>query len=231
VRRTVRCTIGQPLCSVRCTPHQPTVGACSSRPLDPTVAVCLVHTGQSGAPSDSPVHHRTVRCTTGQTGATTRECLSVASLRRLSGCPTGQSGAHRTALSGAPPGAGWQPASWIPSLISSGFFCSWVLDSYASFYVFFWGVASSLPWSNSLRILWTIIINTSKHISPQVVLIIKHQNSISQKAWGPFSLQSPSFWWLMTTQPKQANNTSIWIKICNLLAKMHDCPHNVILWI
>jgi hypothetical protein len=55
VHRTVRCTTGQPLCSVRCTPRQPTVGACSSRPLDPTVAVCLVHTGQSGA-------HRTVRC-------------------------------------------------------------------------------------------------------------------------------------------------------------------------
>jgi hypothetical protein len=46
---TVRCTTGQPLCSVRCTPRQPTVGACSSRPLDPTVAVC-------------PVLHRTDRC-------------------------------------------------------------------------------------------------------------------------------------------------------------------------
>jgi hypothetical protein len=63
---------------------------------------------------DSPVP--TVRCTTGQTGATARERLSVVSLRRLSGCPTGQSG--------APPGAGRQPASWIPLLISSGFFCS-----------------------------------------------------------------------------------------------------------
>jgi hypothetical protein len=56
---------GHPLYSVRCTPRQPTVGACSSRPLDPTVAVCPVHTGQSGA--------------------TARERLSVASLRRLSG--------------------------------------------------------------------------------------------------------------------------------------------------
>jgi hypothetical protein len=43
-------------------PRQPTVGAYSSRPLDPTVVVCPVHTGQSGA-----------------------ERLSVASLRRLSG--------------------------------------------------------------------------------------------------------------------------------------------------
>jgi hypothetical protein len=55
VHRTVRCTTGHLLCSVRCTPRQPTVGACSSRPLDPTVAVCPWHTGQSGA-------HRTVRC-------------------------------------------------------------------------------------------------------------------------------------------------------------------------
>jgi hypothetical protein len=32
------------------------------------------------------------------------------------------------------------------------------------------------------------------------------------------------------TQPKQANITNIWLKICNLLARMHVCPHNVILW-
>ena len=50
MHRTVRCTTGHLLCSVRCTPRQPTVGACSSRPLDPTVAVC-------------PLAHRTVRCT------------------------------------------------------------------------------------------------------------------------------------------------------------------------
>jgi hypothetical protein len=111
-----------------------------------------------------------------------------------------------------------------------GLLCSWVLDSYASFYVFFWGVASSLPWSNSLRILWTTNTNTRKLISSRIVLFIKHQNSISQIARGPFSLQSPPFWWLMTTQPKQANNTSFCMKMCILLAKMHDCPHNVILW-
>jgi hypothetical protein len=34
----------------------------------------------------------------------------------------------------------------------------------------------------------TTIINTSKHISPQVMLIIKHQNLLSQMARGPFSL-------------------------------------------
>jgi hypothetical protein len=89
VHRTVRCTTGQALCSVRCMPRQPTVGVCSSRPLDPTVTVCPVHTGQSGA-------HRTVWCTSGQSGATARGRLSAAPLRRLSGCPTGQSGAHRT---------------------------------------------------------------------------------------------------------------------------------------
>jgi hypothetical protein len=49
---------------------------------------------------------------TGQSGATARERLSAASLRRLSGASpdspvhTGQSGAHRTPMSGAPPGAG-----------------------------------------------------------------------------------------------------------------------------
>jgi hypothetical protein len=41
--------------------------------------------------------------------------------------------------------------------------------------------------------MWTTNINTSKHISPQVVLIIKHQNLLSQMARGPFSLQSPPF--------------------------------------
>jgi hypothetical protein len=72
--RIVRCTTGQALCSVRCTPRQPTVGVYSSRPLDPTVTDCPVHTGQSGA--------------------TAWERLSAAPLRRLYGCPTGQSGAH-----------------------------------------------------------------------------------------------------------------------------------------
>jgi hypothetical protein len=80
---SIRCTTGQPLCSVRCTPRQPTVGACSSRMLDPTVAVCLVHTGQSGA--DCPVPHRTDRCYSQRAPV----CgLSAQTVR----CPTGQSG-------------------------------------------------------------------------------------------------------------------------------------------
>jgi hypothetical protein len=50
VHRTVRCTTGHWTVDVRCTPRQSTVGACSSRPLDPTVAIC-------------PLAHRTVQCT------------------------------------------------------------------------------------------------------------------------------------------------------------------------
>jgi hypothetical protein len=51
--------------------------------------------------------------------------------------------------------------------------------------------------------------------------------SLSHMAWGPFSLQSPHFWWLMTTQPKQANMMNILMKMCNLLAMMHECPLKV----
>jgi hypothetical protein len=99
------------------------------------------------------------------------------------------------------------------------------------FHVFFWGVASSMPYSNPLRITWTINTNTSTLISPYVMLIIKHQNPFSQMAGGPFSLHSLPFWWLMTTQTKQANITNISMKMCNLLARMHECPLKVRLWI
>jgi hypothetical protein len=40
---------------------------------------------------------------------------------------------------------------------------------------------------SNFSILWTT--NTSKHISPQVMLIIKHQNLLSQMGRCPFSLQ------------------------------------------
>jgi hypothetical protein len=80
--RTVRCTTRQALCSVRCTPRQPTIGVCSSRPLDPTV-------------TDSPMHTR-------QSGATARGRLSASPLCKLSSCPTGQSGAHRTGTAHCP---------------------------------------------------------------------------------------------------------------------------------
>jgi hypothetical protein len=38
------------------------------------------------------------------------------------------------------------------------------------------------------HILWTTNINTSKYISPKLMLIIKHQNLLSQMGRGPFSL-------------------------------------------
>jgi hypothetical protein len=88
--------------------------------------------------------------------------------------------------------------------------------------VFFWGVA----FLNSL----VQVSLASCELQPQTLEnLLVHglcwsSNTKTQLAkW-------PPFWWLMTTQPKQANNTSIWMKICNLLARMHVCPHNVILW-
>jgi hypothetical protein len=53
--------------TVRCPP--PTVGAGHASPADCTTDRCAGDrwlTGQSGAPPNSPVHHRTVRCTTKQ---------------------------------------------------------------------------------------------------------------------------------------------------------------------
>jgi hypothetical protein len=41
--------------------------------------------------------------------------------------------------------------------------------------------------------LVTINTNTSKYISTQVMLIIKHQNPFSQMAWGPFPYNLPLF--------------------------------------
>ena len=113
MHRTVRCTTGHCTVDVRCTPRQPTVGACSSRPLDPTVAVC-------------PLAHRTVRCYSQRAPVCGLSAQTV-------WCLTGQSGAHRTPMSGAPPGAGWQPLSWNSSLISSGFF---VLEYWTPMHLF-----------------------------------------------------------------------------------------------
>ena len=98
-----------------------------SRPLAPVAVDRWIrplpsarwHTGQSGA-------HRTVRCYSQRAPV----CgLSAQTVR----CLTGQSGAHRTPMSGAPPGAGWQPLSWISSLISSGFF---VLEYWTPMHLF-----------------------------------------------------------------------------------------------
>jgi hypothetical protein len=49
---------------------------------------------------------------------------------------TEQSAAHRTCTVHCPvrhQSAGWLPTWWISSLFLLGFFCSWVLDFYASF--------------------------------------------------------------------------------------------------
>jgi hypothetical protein len=105
------------------------IGVSSSRPLDPTVTQTVRYT------PDSLVLQPEGDCLRGP-------------LRRLSGCPTGQSGAHRTVTVHCP--VRHQALvdclfSWISSLIPLGFYSSWVLDFYASFYVFFWGVAYSLP--------------------------------------------------------------------------------------
>jgi hypothetical protein len=98
------------------TPHQPTVGVCSSRLLDPTIT-------------------QTIRCTP------TIRCYSsgapdVGLSAQIARCPTGQSDAHQTgycSLSGAPP-VRWLTAHFMDFfVVSMGFFCSWVLDFYASF--------------------------------------------------------------------------------------------------
>jgi hypothetical protein len=66
-----------------------------SRPLAPVAVDRWIRSLPSvRCTPDSPVP--TVRCSIEQTGVTTRERLSMASLRRLSGCLTRQSGAHRT---------------------------------------------------------------------------------------------------------------------------------------
>jgi hypothetical protein len=97
-------------------PRLPTVGVCSSWPLDPTVARL----------SDA---YR-------QSGATTRGRLVAGSSAQTARCPTRQSGAHRTcycSLSGAPP-VRWLIDHFMDFFdVSLGFICSWVLDFYASF--------------------------------------------------------------------------------------------------
>jgi hypothetical protein len=118
---------GHTLFTVRCLPHQPTIGVCSSRPLAPTVTQIVrwspdssvlqpesAHCGPLCAdyldvPPDSPVH-------TGQVLFTVR-CAT----RALADCP----------LHGF--------LRWFFGLL----FLS--LGLLSSFYVFFWGVASSAP--------------------------------------------------------------------------------------
>jgi hypothetical protein len=155
--------------TVRCPvpwPCQPTVGVCSSRPLGPTVAR-LSGAAAWGCMSAGPsaqtvrVSHRIVRSTPDMVLFTV-QCAT----RALADCPL------------------YGFLRWFFGLL-----LFLILGLLSSFYVFIWGVASSVSSSNTLRIVWTINTNTSKHISPQVMSIIKHQNLLSQMARGPFSLQ------------------------------------------
>jgi hypothetical protein len=94
--------------SVWCLPRQPTVGVCSSRPLDLTTTQtirCPGHVSRSlrsAAVVVGPDHCQTVRCR--------RPRAPVVGLSaQTARCTTGQSGAHQTcccSLFGAPPGTG-----------------------------------------------------------------------------------------------------------------------------
>jgi hypothetical protein len=83
-------------------------------------------------------------------------------------------------------------------------------------------LASSFEcWSYSLRsdlgpfrvcILLHYKINTCKFISPTWSCWSSNTKIQTKWAQGQFSLQSPTFWCLMTTPPKQANNNKCGIK-------------------
>jgi hypothetical protein len=111
--RTVRCPL-------------PTVGASHASPADLAADRCAGGrwlTGQSGAPSDSPVHHRTVQWII----AVRRQ-----SFPRAASSPEA-SLAHRT-LSGAPPDSSVHPdraavGCTQPTLFQSFFLCFYHLDT------------------------------------------------------------------------------------------------------
>jgi hypothetical protein len=149
--KTVRCTQD----TVRCLPRQSTVGVYSSRPLGFVAVDRWVRSlpRQSGAVATSADRWGLRQSTVGSNRCQTIRCHSprasvvglFAQTIRLSHQTVRCAPDNYYSMSGAPPGAGWLPFSWISLLILLGFFCSWVLDFSASFYVFFWGVASSLP--------------------------------------------------------------------------------------
>jgi hypothetical protein len=162
-----------------------------------------------------------------------KSAWSRASLRRLPGVPSDSPVRpdRYCSLSGAPQ-VRWLTAHFMDFFaVSFGLLFFLSLGLLHIFYVFFWGVASLVSHFNPFCILWTIKTNTSKHSCPQGYVDHRTLKSLSQMDWGPFSLQSPPFWWLMTTQPKQENIPNILMKICNLLAMMHECPLKVRLWI
>jgi hypothetical protein len=154
----------------------------------------------SGAP-DSPVHTAhslfIVRCPghvswplprLSGSDATARDHLVVGLSTQTTRCPTGQVlFTVRCATSAL---ADYPLHGFLWCFLGLLLFLSLRLLRF--FYVFFWGVASLVPQSNPLRILWTINTNTSKHISPQDYVDHQTPISLSQMAWGPFSLHPRS---------------------------------------
>jgi hypothetical protein len=124
--RIVRCPPDMHCSLSAALPRQPTVGVCSSRPLDPTV-------------TQTVSAHRTVRCYSPRAPVVG---LSAQTAR----CPTGQSGAHWTcyySLSGVPP-VRWLTAHFMDFfVVSFGLLFLLSLGLLHIFYDFFWGVASS----------------------------------------------------------------------------------------
>jgi hypothetical protein len=96
------------LFTIRCLPRQPTIEVCSSRLLDPTVT-------------------QTVWCTLDNPVLQSEGACLWAPLRRLFGCPIGQSCAHQTVTVYCPvchQALADCPFSWISSLILLGFYSS-----------------------------------------------------------------------------------------------------------
>jgi hypothetical protein len=160
---------------VRCTPRQPTVGACSSRPLDPTVAVC-------------PLAHRTVRCTP---DSPVLQPESACLWPLCADCPV----PHRTVRCTPDTNVRCTTRRWLTARF---------LDSFADFFGLLLFLSIGLLCIFLCLLLRCCILialiqfsshpvnyntNTRKLISSRIVLFIKHQNSISQMARGPFSLQ------------------------------------------
>jgi len=131
VHRTVRCTTGHWTVDVRCAyVSRPLASVAVDRwirPLDSTVGFdrCRLPVGTP----DSPVH-------TGQSGATARERLPAASLRRPSGCPTGQSGAHRTGTVHCPVRHQALADSPLLRFLCWFLWASFVLESWTSMHLF-----------------------------------------------------------------------------------------------
>jgi hypothetical protein len=76
-------------------------------------------------------------------------------------------------------------------------------------------------------IIWTTITNTWRTLVHKVIMIVKHQNHLAKWARVHFLYSLPPFWWLMITQPKQANIAITWCK--NALYSI-GCMNVPIMW-